>query len=106
MPTIFLPAPKKRDPGINKSIYQKIYQDTRWKRIRAEKFSLNPLCEKCIIQGVITQTQEIHHIIPFQSATDQEEIERLAFDIDNLQSLCIRHHKIVDNLIRKNRKRG
>jgi 5-methylcytosine-specific restriction enzyme A len=106
MPTINLPSPKRRDPGINKEKYQKIYQDPRWKRIRAEKFQKNPLCEICMDQGFITPTQEIHHIIPFQSESDPEVIEKLAYDIDNLQSLCIKHHKIVDKLIRRGRKKG
>ena len=106
MPTINLQPPRKREPGINKDIYQKIYQDPRWKRIRKIKFRENPLCELCILQGVIKQTREIHHIIPFQTESDPQEIEKLAFDYDNLQSLCINHHKIVDNLIRKERNKG
>lgn len=106
MPTINLPSPKKREPTTNKDKYQKIYHDPRWKRIRAEKFKKNPLCELCIIQGVIRQTEEIHHIIPFQSESEIEEIEKLAFDIENLQSLCIPHHKNVDKLIRQGRKKG
>lgn len=103
MPTINLGQNKKRDPGINKDIYQKIYQNKRWKRLRKYKFSLDPLCELCLSEGILKPTEEIHHVVPFQSATDPAEIERLAFDLDNLQSLCIKHHKIVDNLIRKRR---
>ena len=104
MPTINLIPPKKRDPGLNKDKYQKIYQDPRWKKIRKLKFQMNPLCELCESEGVTTVTDEIHHIIPFQSESDQEGIERLAFDISNTQSLCINHHKLVDKQIRRIRK--
>jgi 5-methylcytosine-specific restriction endonuclease McrA len=106
MPTINLPAPKKREPAINKYKYQKIYQDPRWKRIRRLKFQMDPLCEICKSQGVTNVTEEIHHIIPFQSESDQAEIERLAFDLSNTQSLCVKHHKTLDNLIRKGRRKG
>ena len=104
MPTINLPSPKKRDPGTNKDKYQKIYQDPRWKRIRRLKFQMDPLCEICKSEGVTNVTEEIHHVIPFHSETDLEEIEKLAFDISNTQSLCKNHHKAIDKLIRRNKK--
>jgi hypothetical protein len=104
MPKINLISPKKREPGTNKDKYQKIYQDPRWKRIRKLKFQMNPLCEICESEGITNVTEEIHHIIPFQSESDQAEIEKLAFDISNTQSLCIEHHKTADKLIRRNKK--
>lgn len=100
MPTINRGQKKQRERTENKRIYQSIYQDRRWKRLRKLKFSTNPLCEICLEENHITQTEEIHHVIPFQTGITEDQIEALAFDFDNLQSLCIKHHKIVDNKIR------
>jgi 5-methylcytosine-specific restriction endonuclease McrA len=104
MPKINLMIPKQREKGTNKDKYQKIYQDPRWKRIRRLKFQMNPLCEICESEGITNITEEIHHVIPFQSESDSDEIEKLAFDISNTQSLCIEHHKSVDKLIRRSKK--
>jgi 5-methylcytosine-specific restriction protein A len=90
MPTIFLGSPKKRDRTVNKQALQLIYQSRRWKRIRAIKIINNPLCEDCLREGKTTQVQEVHHIIPIEVRPD------LAFDYDNLMSLCVVHHKKRD----------
>lgn len=100
MPTICLGKKKPRQRTLNKQLYQDIYQDPRWKRLRAAKFGVNPLCEKCEEKGKVTLTQEVHHKIPFQTGKTQEEIEALAFDWDNLQSLCVPCHKEADRKLR------
>ena len=90
MPTIKLPNKRKRTfNGINKGLYQKVYQDRRWKRLRAAKKRNNSLCEHCLARGIIKQMDEVHHIIPF----DINDYERLAFDYDNLVSLCVECHR-------------
>jgi len=103
MPTINLGTRKKRDPTINKGLHQAIYQDKRWKRLRAAKFRENPLCEKCEIKGITRMAEEIHHKIPFQTGRTPEKIEVLAFDWDNLQSLCIPCHKEEDKKFKINK---
>ena len=90
MPTIFLGSPKKRDKTVNKQALQLIYQSRRWKRVRAIKIINNPLCEDCLLEGKTIQVQEVHHIIPIEVRPD------LAFDYDNLMSLCVEHHKKRD----------
>jgi 5-methylcytosine-specific restriction endonuclease McrA len=101
MPHINLGRRKPRDRTINKGLYQDIYQDKRWKTIRQAKFEENPLCELCEAAGRVTQTEEVHHKRPFQTGTTPEEIEILAFDWDNLQSLCTPCHKEEDKKIRE-----
>lgn len=93
MPTINLPRQKKRDITVSKRSYQKIYQDSAWFRLRRRKLKNNPLCEICETNGKVVQTQEVHHIIPFDYGIDEEDKKRLAFDYDNLMSLCIECHK-------------
>ena len=89
MPRINLPKRKKRERTYNKTAYQRVYQDKRWKRLRKAKLRANPLCEECERMGKTTQTEHVHHIIPFDIEGDYEE---LAFDYDNLQSLCHECH--------------
>lgn len=62
-----------------------IYHTTRWKKLRALKVKLNPLCEHCLKYGIAKPVEEVDHIV---SILDGGEI----WDIDNLQSLCRRHH--------------
>lgn len=93
MPTINLGTGKARDRTVNKAAYQSIYQDSRWKSLRLQKLKDNPVCELCDLEGKTSPTKEIHHKIPFDISMSQEQIEALAFDYDNLISLCIPCHK-------------
>jgi 5-methylcytosine-specific restriction protein A len=90
MPTITLAKTKPREVTRNKSAYQKIYNTPRWKRLRKFKVTENPICEVCAEKGITHVVEEVHHKIPF----DINEInEDLAYDYDNLISLCITCHK-------------
>lgn len=106
MPTINLPKPKNnRVPTLRKAKYQDIYQDKRWKRLRTAKLRANPLCERCEIRGMVNPASEVHHKIPFDRGVTPEQIDELAFDYDNLQSLCIPcHSEIHDQLSKTNSK--
>ena len=71
--------------------------DNRWmetKRVvwqRAEG-----LCEWCKRDGYIVPGVDCHHIIPFESAKTQAEMERLCYDADhNVVLLCIACHQRV-----------
>lgn len=88
MPTIKL-VKSRRQVTVNKQEYQKVYNCRRWKELRARKFADNPICEECERKGRTTPTREIHHIIPFERDNDLG----LAYDYDNLISLCIDCHK-------------
>lgn len=60
-----------------------IYRTARWRKLRAEKLAMSPYCERCPKQEKATS---VDHIIPHRGR------EELAFDMDNLQSLCKRCH--------------
>jgi 5-methylcytosine-specific restriction enzyme A len=103
MPTINL-LKSKRDsvPTKRKGQYQKIYQDKRWKNLRDQKFKSNPICERCESLGRVTPTEEVHHKIPFDYGKYQDEINELAFDWENLESVCspcheFRHKELKNN---------
>lgn len=76
---------------------KKIYRSERWKRLRALKFANNPLCELCQKEGRTTPAEDIHHIVSFMTATDTDTRYQLAYDYDNLMSLCKQCHQRQHN---------
>ena len=92
---------KKRLPWRCKNQQQakdknEIYQSREWKELTILKKRANPLCEQCIKDGkaigipggYVKSVECVHHIIPIETARTKEEMRRLAFDWNNLMSLC------------------
>lgn len=71
----------------NKKNSKKIYKLARWKRLRAAKLRVNPLCEHCIKPTVANQ---VDHITPIARGGSP-------WDWDNLQSLCASCHSKKTN---------
>lgn len=69
-------------------IYQKLINSYKWQLLRKKKFLANPLCEECLAHGKVTPTEEVHHVKPVESGKDETEMRNLAYDYDNLRSLC------------------
>ena len=81
--------------------YQKLLNDRRWKLLRAEVFRrANGLCELCKAEGFITPGVDVHHIRPVEQAKSVQEMERLAYNPNNCQLLCIEHHIKVHQSMR------
>ena len=51
-----------------------------WQRIRDRYAATHPFCEECYKRGVLTPTEEIHHIVPLSHGGTHAE--------DNLMALC------------------
>jgi 5-methylcytosine-specific restriction protein A len=68
--------------------YNKLINCQRWVKLRREKIRRNPLCEECQKAGIYRDAEEVHHIVPVESFTSIEKMKQLAYDINNLQSLC------------------
>lgn len=68
--------------------YVKMITSVRWTKLRKRKINSNPICEICNDNGIITPAEEVHHISPVEDAVSTDEMERLMFDYNNLQSLC------------------
>lgn len=112
MPTINKPNhKKKRDNsrkkhGLQKLIQQHVYSTTRWRHVRNSYFMQNPLCQRCLSQNRTTATQEIHHIIPLKTCNgDLNYLLQLAFDYDNLMSVCCQCHEDIHAEMRAKHKR-
>lgn len=98
MPTIN--KPKKHIAKVGNTYHsdrRKIYNSERWRKLRAWKFICNPLCEECETHGIITPAEDVHHKKSFMSVDDPNERLRLAYDVDNLQSLCKKCHQKKHN---------
>lgn len=76
-------------------IYNELINSYAWQTLRHRKFLANPVCEMCAAEGRATPTEEVHHIIPVENGRDEAEMRRLAYDFNNLQSLCKACHAAV-----------
>lgn len=98
MPTIYKPKRQQNKTGNQYDTERrKIYDSERWQRLRAWKFANSPLCEVCLQKEIITPTEDIHHIVSFMSTDDPTQRKFLAYDYDNLQSLCKQCHQSIHN---------
>lgn len=68
--------------------YRRIINSKRWRRAREEKLRRQPLCEDCLSAGRAVPATEVHHVVPLSRGRSYGEMERLAFDVVNLRSLC------------------
>lgn len=91
MPWIEKPK-KKRQPSINRDKRQDVYQTGLWKRMRLAKLREQPLCEVCMLEGRVKLAEHAHHLVSFMKATNEIERDRLAFDSNNLCSVCNQCH--------------
>ena len=75
--------------------YQRLLNSKRWKTIRANYLRQHPLCERCLREGPYYRSAvDVHHRVPVESAKNEQEMERLAYNMDggNLEALCIPCH--------------
>ncbi len=80
--TLHLPSgakPRNRD---------KLY-GRRWRKIRKQFLTENPLCVMCTDEGKVTPAVELDHIVRHKGNAE------LFYDLDNLQGLCAHHHRSV-----------
>ncbi len=65
----------------------KFYLSPQWRKLRAMKLELQPLCEECLRNDKHTTAKVADHITPINRGG-------APLDIENLQSLCNRCHNI------------
>lgn len=100
MPTIKkLPKRKQTyNPGTGRRAErQAIYNTTRWRSLSHAKFLEQPLCEMCEKKGIATPATQIHHIVSFMSVDDPIARKVLAYDYNNLMSICQDCHNAIHN---------
>lgn len=80
--------------------YQRLLNSKRWMKVKRQVWQrASGLCERCKRDGIaergvpyITPGVDCHHKIPVESAKTEQEMERLAYDVNNIELLCIPCH--------------
>ena len=76
--------------------YQRLLNDKRWWGEGGVKVKVwrraGGLCEMCLKEGYITPGVDVHHIRPVEQAKTVQEMERLAYNPNNCQLLCVACH--------------
>ena len=76
--------------------HQRMLNDRRWQATRRVVWErAGGLCEWCMREGYIVAGKDCHHIIPFESAKTQAEMERLCYDPNNCVLLCVPCHSKI-----------
>lgn len=79
--------------------YDKLIKCQEWRKIRELKIKMNPLCEVCGDMAT-----EVHHIKPLLDYRNNELLmAELAYDWNNLQSVCHKCHKQIHFELNKNK---
>lgn len=93
------PVNSNKSSHAKKRVTQPVYGTARWKKVRAMKLKINPLCEYCAEGGVVTQAVMVDHIKEIADGG-------AAFDLNNLASTCMPCHGKKTAKVSKERERG
>lgn len=96
MAWIYKPKRKYNNQN-NRDKRQEIYNTTLWKRMRLAKLMNNPLCEVCLLENKTTLGEDVHHLISFLTVNNPVERDKLAFDSNNLLTVCRECHNNIHN---------
>lgn len=89
---------KDYDNNLRAKDRKKIYNSKQWKSVRLKAMVRdNFLCVECKKLGIDTEGEEVDHIIELS-----DDITK-AFDLDNLQYLCYKHHAEKTQIEREKR---
>ena len=73
--------------------YQKLLNSPRWAEVKRIVWQrAEGLCERCKREGFITAGVDCHHKQPVESANTEEEMKRLAYNVSNIELLCVPCH--------------
>ena len=87
-PTFGTLAKKHYESDADRRADRAFYARTRWRKLRRMILNGSPLCMCCAERDETTEATDVDHII------DRKQRPDLAYDMDNLQTLCKRCHGI------------
>ena len=79
----------------NTNKWSKFYGTKVWHNLRQAKLQDQPLCERCLANGIVRPATEAHHKKVFGSFPTEEEQWYWFLNYDNLVSLCKPCHQYV-----------
>lgn len=87
---------RKRNRTDKEKLRVRLYNNSKWKKLRLGYLMSHPLCQKCLENGKVTPATSVHHInSPFDDGlNDEQRIGRL-LDANNLMSLCHQCHGLI-----------
>lgn len=68
--------------------YKRLIHTSRWLRLRRDKLTAQPTCQRCAERGRVAAATEVHHVVPVESGLSLGEKQRLMYDPHNLMALC------------------
>ena len=74
------------DRSAEANEYRRLYNRSRWRKLRRDHLDANPFCKFCEAQQRVTLAKVVDHVTPHRGSED------LFFDPLNLQGLCKPHH--------------
>lgn len=81
MPTINLNRNKRKiQPSNRRKERQLIYNTPEWKKLSKAFKMANPLCQRCLTNGVIKEAKHIHHKVSFMEVEDELKRRELAYN--------------------------
>ena len=81
----------KTDKSDTQKANAKLYNSTAWRKKRVAMQSQYPICAACLLEGRVTETDHIDHVIPHRRMQDR-------FHVNFFQGLCAPHHSLKTNL--------
>lgn len=83
-------TPKRNETDTQRK--ERFYNSPDWKRLRKSFIQYHPICESCLQDNKVKETEEVHHIIKWDD--QQTEVLKYALftDEDNLLNLCSHCH--------------
>lgn len=63
--------------------------DRQWRKVRALKLTITPLCERCTAVGVVTLATTVDHRVPLEQWPEGRLV------MTNLESQCDHHHNVI-----------
>ena len=65
--------------------WRKWYSTARWKALRHDRLTEQPLCERCLLQEIVTPATVVHHLVPHRG-------DLVKFWSGPFENLCAPHH--------------
>ena len=73
----------------------KAYNSTGWRTLRERLIQYKPLCQLCMLSDTVKESEQLHHLIKFDSQPTTDLKLMLLLDEDNIVSLCKKHHTMI-----------
>lgn len=80
---------------------QKIYNTSKWQRLRNAHLMAHPLCENCLANNKVTPATCVHHKHIISAVEDELSMIDTALDPYNCMSLCSDCHTKMHTLARR-----